>query len=750
MSTTSHNISNAGTPGYSRQVVTFNERTPTATGAGFFGNGVDVTGVTRRYEQFLTNQVWSNTSTNARQTSFYQYASEVDNLLADPQAGLAPALQSFFDSVQSLSNDPASIPARQVVLSEAGGLVDRFQSIVGKFSDLNDAVNSDINSQIGEINTLAQGIAKLNHDIVFAEGRTPGQQANDLRDQRDYLIQQLSERVGVTVNEQDNGAANVFIGSGQTLVIGDQSYQLGSTDKAVYDEPGKVDITLSGPGGIGTAVVTNLLTGGSLGGLLDFRSEILDPAVNAMGRLAVGLSTTFNDQHHLGLDLLNNFGGDFFTDLTGTAPVAYQKNSNNGNAQLNLSITDVSQLTTSDYVLSYDGTTYKLTRQSDGKVTNLADLSLGPDTVDGLTLSIASGTMAAGDTFLIRPTAAASTQMGVEVTDPVAIAAAGAVRAAAGSANNGTGVIAPPDVVDTTTYVAGNYTIYAAAGTTAIADAGVTAGTITDDPTTANALQYRLEINGYTVYTQTEADAPLTDLSALAAEINDDEATTGVRAYVDTTTNQLLFTRVPPSQLPITVTETLEDSGGTAMDAADNITGYFGGALTGAAPTNTLTYSSADSYAVDDGTGTVVTSGTYTAGATIAFNGIETSISGRPLLGDTFSLEPNIGGSADNRNALKLMGLQTAKTLNQGTSNFQNVYGQMVAVVGTSTHRADLERTASQSLLDQAVASREQVSGVNLDEEAANLLKYQQLYQASAQVISIGNSLFQSLLSAIG
>ncbi|MEW5993419.1 MAG: flagellar hook-associated protein FlgK [Candidatus Zixiibacteriota bacterium] len=759
MSTTGHNISNVSTPGFSRQAVVLTERIPTGTGAGFFGNGVDVTSVERRYDQFLTSQVWSNTSNTERLESFYHYASQIDNLLADPQAGLSPAIQSFFNSIQGLSNDPASIPARQVVLSEAESLVDRFHVIDSKFSELNQAVNSEIEGIVGEINTLAESLARIKRDIIYAEGRFPGQPANDLRDQRDYLVQQLSERINVNVLEQDNGSYNVFIGSGQTLVLGEQAFQLNASDKSVYAEPERMEITLSAQGGAAASVVTNLLEGGSLGGLLDFRSETLDPAMNSMGRLALGVTAAFNEQHRLGIDLMNNFGEDFFTDITATAPAAYKKYSNTGDAELALDITDVSALNGSDYTLRFDGINYLLLRGVDNQTITLSNLPLGTETVDGLTISIASGAMNAGDSFLIRPTAAATGMIGVEITNAQSIAAAGPVRALTSADNQGIAQITPPDVVDTTTYVADNYTIYGAASALSLTDGlFTTEGALNDDATTANDLQYRLEINGYTVYTQTEADAPLTDLASLAAAINDDTATTGVRAYVYDTgvagdPQTLSLVRVPPSSLPITVSEYLEDVNGVPMDAADTVTGYFGSALAGdavaAAVSNDVVFSAVDTYVVTDSTDAVVTSGAYVQGGTIAFNGIETSITGAMELGDNFTVLPNTGGVSDNRNALKLALLQTEKVLNNGTTNFQSAYGQTVAEVGTRTHRVDLDLTASKTMLNQAIEAKEAVSGVNLDEEAANLLRYQQLYQASAQVIAMSRSLFQSLLDAV-
>jgi flagellar hook-associated protein 1 FlgK len=140
----------------------------------------------------------------------------------------------------------------------------------------------------------------------------------------------------------------------------------------------------------------------------------------------------------------------------------------------------------------------------------------------------------------------------------------------------------------------------------------------------------------------------------------------------------------------------------------------------------------------------------YTDGDTIGFNGVETILSGELNSGDVFTVSPNANGVSDNRNALALAGLQSRRMLNNGTASFQNLYSGLVADVGTKTHQSEVTGLAQASMLAQAVQTRESLSGVNLDEEAANVLRFQQAYQAAAQVIAAANSLFQTLINTIG
>jgi flagellar hook-associated protein 1 FlgK len=618
LATTGHNIANVNTEGYSRQRVELAARLPTASGDGYIGNGVNVATVRRAYDAFLTTQVRTSTAAHSQLDSFYALASQVDGLLADPQAGLAPPLQSFFQAVQGVANDPTSIPARQTLLGAAATLADRFHYLDSRLDDLQASVNTQIRTGIAEINDLAGAIATLNERIVQATGASGGQPPNDLLDQRDQLIARLSEWVSVSTVAQSDGALNVYIGNGQTLVLGNRAQALvavGNEYDASRTEVGYLS-------GASTVNITSQLSGGKLAGALEFRRQLLDPARNALGRIALALSADFNDQHALGQDLNGSLGGDFFSALGGTSPEALASANNGSGATLAVTVSDPDVLTTSDYRLHYDGATYTVTRLSDNATVYSG--ATAPTTLasEGLTLAL-SGTAVAGDSFLIRPTRRAAEDFAVAVSDPRAIAAAAPIRTAAALANSG--------------------------------NARISAGTVNAPP--------------------------------------------------------------PPD---VNLQQTV-----------------------------TITFTSPSTYDVS-GTGTGNPSGlAYVSGANISYNGWTVQISGTPAAGDVFTVQANTDGAGDNRNALLLGGLQNSPRLAGGSTTYSDAYAQLVAEVGSKTQSADMNRQAQAAVLAQAVNAREAVSGVNLDEEAASLLRYQQAYQAAAQTISVADNMFQTLLAVL-
>ncbi|ARU31690.1 flagellar hook-associated protein FlgK [Sulfuriferula sp. AH1] len=622
ISTTGHNIANASTPGYSRQVVVQGAALAQNFGYGFVGQGVDVTTIQRIYSDFQAAQVRSTQSAKSGLDSYYAQITQVNNMFADSTSGLSPTLQGFFSGIQNLASDPSSGAARQTTLSSANALASTFQNMGSQLDQMNQSVNAQVTSSVATINSLATQIAQLNSNIALAQGS--GQPPNDLLDQRDQLVLDLSKQIKTSVVPQDDGKYNIFIGNGQSLVVGSQAYSLTTavspTDSSrvvpAYNTPGKT-VLLDG----------SALTGGQLGGLLDFRNQTLDPAKNALGRVAIGLATTFNAQHRLGQDQNGNLGGDFFT--VGT-PSVTANTGNLGSGVATASISDVNALTVSDYRLQYDGANYTVTRVSDGKATTFASF---PQTIDGVSFNL-TGTPAAGDNFLIKPTATGATVFGVNISDPSLIAAAAPIVTSATISNTGTGVISAGSV-----------------------DSAYLASPLT---------------------------APVTLTYASG-------------------TNQL--TGFPASQ-PVTVT-----SNGTTTTFAAG------------APV------------------------TYTPGATISFGGISFTLSGTPANADTFTVGPNTGGVGDNRNALLLGALQTANTLANGTASYQGAFSQMVATIGSKTNEINVTSTAEGQTLSNLVAAQQSTSGVNLDEEATNLLRYQQAYQAAGKVMQVASQLFSVLLS---
>ena len=701
LATAGHNITNANTEGYSRQRVELGTRPPDFSGGGYSGTGVNVESVRRMYDSFLTSQVRNSTASFNQSDYFHTLSSRIDNLLADPQAGLTPALQSFFNSVQGVANDPGSLAARQVLLSESSSLIERFHALDTRFSELNSSINIDISNTVTEINSLAQGIASANQDIALATGSGAGNLPNDLLDKRDALIVELSKRIAVTTVPQDDGSINIFIGNGQSIVSGFRTQSLSAVQNQF--DPTRLDVGYK----IGNSAVniTEQLSGGKLGGVLDFRKNNLDEAKKFLGRVAIGLADTFNDQHKLGQDLNGQLGGDFFkVPAINVQPRVL----NSGTGLIAASLVNPGAITTSDYRLTYNGANaYTLLRLSDNQAFAINTGGVSPYTTeefDGFSINITAGA-AINDSFFIRPTSTAAKNIGLTITDAKAIAAAAPIRTSAALANAGAGIISPGVVNPPNNRVSLQFT-------------SATTYDVVDETTGASLaknLNYvsgsNISFNGWTI--QISGAAVLGD-----------------RFYVDKTV--------------------------TTVDAANTGAGIITAAIVNPPDPNisdtvTLTFNNPPTTFNVAGatTGSPIVTVPYVSGQPISFNGWTVKVTGTPAAGDVFTVGANTNGVSDNRNALLLAQLQTQRTLDNGTATYQDAYGQLVANVGTQTRQAEITRNAQEVLKNQAIESRDSLSGVNLDEEAADLVRLQQAYQAAAQVIAVSDTLFQALLGAV-
>ena len=647
--TTGNNISNLSTEGYTRQRTLQASNPSVMTGAGGIGQGVHVVTVERMFSQALTTQVLNAQTNVSALDTYYAQVSQIDNMLADKEAGLTPLMQKFFDAAQSVATNPSSISARQSMVSAAETMTTGYRSMYERLTEIEAGINSQVRDTVGQINTYTKQIADLNEKIISASA-IGGQPANDLYDKRDKLVADLNELVKVTVTSNTNGSYNVFVGSGQQLVVGSQVTMM-SAEPASADRSRNV-IGLVGPTGNIQELPESLISGGKLGGLLSFRSEALDASFNQLGLMATSFTQTFNAQHALGRDLLGNangsanFVGEFFS--VGAPDVIPNSKNATGSPTVSVTLDPVtsngtnyySNLTASDYRLSFESGALTLTRLSDntswtGANVGAINTQLATDP-QGFTLDPAVG-FANGDSYLIQPTRDAARHFAISdkiSADPRLIAAGLSEAVAKGAvANTGTGS------VSSVSYATGF--------------------------TTGSALS----------------------LSYNAGSLSGFPATGTVTVTAGATTN----TYTMPSSVP------------------------------------------------------------YTAGATIAINGggwsgVSLVISGVPNNGDSFTLAAATGVE-DGRNIVKLGNLQTQNTMLGANATYQDNYAAFVNDVGNKTASAEISSVAQTSLLNQAVAAREAVSGVNSDEEAAKLIEYQQAYQASAKVIEIASNLFDTLLS---
>ncbi len=431
LETTSHNISNVNTEGYSRQRVDLATKDEQMIGVGYLGTGVNVVNITRSYDQFITTQLRSSTAAFGDVDKYSELASQVDDIVADPSVGMEPAIKNFFNAVNDATDDPTSIPARQVLLSETEILSSRFDTMNSRFGEIRDQINTDMVVMADEITSFAKEIANLNVQIATAQGQANAeQQPNDLLDKRDTALNQLAELVDISVVPSNSNMINVFMGKGQILVL-DTNANAVITKPTKFD-PSKLDVLIRTPSGT-EGIVTNQVTGGALAGTLRFRDEVLDPAQQKLGSVAASIAMEFNNIHETGYDL-DGVSGDLFFKGQGMGteviPVAVSTTNSTGSSiTVMFDKNNIKNIDSSDYMLEVsNGPSYKLTRVSDNSFITLTDSGGGtlvatdPATLPGITIN--STGLTAGDSFLIRPTFTAASTIEQNITDTRKVALA--------------------------------------------------------------------------------------------------------------------------------------------------------------------------------------------------------------------------------------------------------------------------------------------------------------------------------------
>ncbi|QSA98366.1 flagellar hook-associated protein FlgK [Methylococcus sp. EFPC2] len=425
MATTSHNITNVNTEGYSRQRAELAASTPQYGGSiGYLGTGVNVQAITRSYDRFVNEQVRSSTSAWGELDAYHNLVSQIDSFIADSDASLSPALQGFFSGLNGVVNEPTSTPVRRVLMTSAETLVNRFNTINQTFDDLRKQASQNLSTSIDQVNSLASNIASLNEKITTSPGLLSGDPPNDLLDQRDKLLNDLAKQVDIQVLEQDDGSINVFIGSGQSLVMGVRSASLKVLDSAYVGAD--TDIALYAPGASRYAVVTDQLTGGQLGGYRNFVDQVLDKAQNDFGRLAASLATQFNDQHKLGYDLNGNTGIAFFKEPTVTV-MGKATNTLSPIPATFATYGNFNTMTGDDYQVDITATGTRITNLHTRTATDFpAATTAGYPVIthEGVQFDVTGA--AVGDTFLVLPTRHAASDIALDpgLSDPSMVAAA--------------------------------------------------------------------------------------------------------------------------------------------------------------------------------------------------------------------------------------------------------------------------------------------------------------------------------------
>lgn len=634
LQTAGNNIANVNTKGYSRQSVVLATVEGQFTGGGYVGKGVEVQTIQRNFSAFLTRQSALAGSTQAADNARVDKLSQLESIFSGGSTGLGASINEMLNSFSDVASAPTDLTARTVALTRIDETAARMRSSSQRLDDLQQGVTQELDQKVTAINSLAQNIAEVNGQIARVKGN--GQTPNDLLDKRDQLVRELNTYVQTSSIPADDGTLGIFIGGSQALVLGTTAAPVSIVKDDFGDTlTSKLAITRNGQS---ITLDEKNLGGGEVSGLLRFQNSDLVEGRNLLGRLTLAVGTAMNTQHNLGLDLDGNPGGNLFSIVSiannvskpvQTPPPAPPVQVNTGTANLSLAISDTSKFVASDYEVNFtSGTAGSIVRRSDGVSQPFNFATTNPVTIDGLSISMPTGTPNAGDRFLLKPFSTAASNIGSAFSTPRSLAIASPVAGAMGTTNTG-------------------------------------------------SLQ----------------------LSALQARSN------------------------PIAATPVKLTFT----GPNSYTRSDEI------------PANTTTFTYTPGQAIE---GTIP--------ATTPLSQWSLTLQGSPKAGDTFTVSPQ---PAANRNlnagnASAMLGLRDVTMFDGGV--LTDGYAGLISQIGIRTQSATYAATVSNAIATDLEKERTSVSGVNLDEEAAQLLQYQQAYQASAKLIQVAQSVFDTLIQTMG
>ena len=768
LATVGNNIANVDTEGYSRQRLEIQESSSSSEGSLNIGNGARAVRVQRSYDSFVVENLRSSQSQLTKHQATLEYVTQLENILADKQLSLSTSLDGFFSAVQEVSLSPSSSAARQNMLNVAESTVAQFTSVGAQLSRIEENSYSDLTGQVSALNQLAEQLGNINTSLNRVN--SVDKQPNELLDQRDTLIQDMSKLLRVHAVEKNNGSVDIHIGdvaSGQYLVQGSKASTLGidrsttNADEAVL----MLDPHMS------PQKVTQVL-GGSIAGISEFRQNSLTTLRDELDTLTQVFVGEVNDAHALGIDAQGNFGGDLFSlgNIYAVTPGL-----NKGTGFVTVSALPNAKVEKLTMELSYSDSTdlWTLTdTESKTSVTGTTELTMG-----GVKVTLA-GVPKDADSFSLTSTKRPIDALQVSVTEHSNIASGGAVSVARATANtSGTkmllnGYVKPAAAVADTsmdTALRNNISQVAASSLTASNSVAFVIPANTQDSqfySTEQNASSSIQMQVFTragkqlygsALSSSEQTALMTSgngFSSNAAYDSTYNNQTGTSAYMDAnvtvanptsgdTRDYFALAGSLKEDLLVFVTGTgsAEVSGQwgslATLDVREQLRQNIDVQFAADASTYVLT---------DTTTNTNIASGTFTAGGTIEHNGWTVSFDGVIQANDKFSVRGNSAQAGDNRNLLKIIELQGNKDIFSGRGDFTEVYTDVIGDLGYSVIQATVSRDAQQIIFDQAQAKRDETSAVSLDEEAANLLRFQQAYQASAQVISTASKLFDTIL----
>ena len=877
INTTGNNIANAQVDGYTRQQAEFNTRNSRLDNGGFLGTGVDVATVRRITDQFINQQILIDQSKFSKYEILSSNMSTLDKLIGGSDTGLAKSLNNFFSSLNDAISQPSAIPQRQVFLSEAENLTQRFNQLTSYLKNQRSMVNQQINSVVNEIDILAKEIASLN--VTISQRTQNNIQPNDLLDKRDVALKSLSKLVSFSTTNSPNDLVNIFIGSGQPLVLEGKASSIATIDISNNSSDKIVSLSVDNQ----EFIINNGLSDGEIGGLLYFRDQILNSTQSKIDLLAISLNQMINIQHRAGINLEGLPGGDLFTSinsdqLTQQRITASSDNLAPQDRELRLIITDSSKLTAENYQLVFSGSqplNYSLISSDSNQVILSGLLSdTLPQTIEtnlGFSINLDSGSFQAGDNFIIEPIKFAAESLSLSLRSPQGLALGAPLIFSSGQLNTGDGYInqntnitvgdldnkslieyldqgglSTPllikftsstsyDVLDNSNpndpkefippirnqqfspnesnillnFKKDSNFISSSAPQVFTAEVGAI-GSVTNgypgsniltetlnitsiDPVTGETLIRNIDFSsGQSSYVISQRLNTVDNINATAStsvelSISNDNDTDRMSISlngIDITEENLLDGIVDPpvsiQSLVTQINEKFSDKSifasvvGSGQDLRLLVQSFNGEDLkftnnsidddsftitrvNEGQSVNNLVASGEEAVIggvvdiiLDPGT-SINTSGGLFSGATIeemsVYLGGLVELTGTPNYGDVFSIGLSQELQGDNRNGLSLIKLQDIALVENNLGTFSQFVSSINTEVGNITNQVEQNYQAAESLLNQIISRRESISGVNLDEEAANLIQFQHSYAASAQVISTARTIFDSLLN---
>ncbi|WP_320152326.1 flagellar hook-associated protein FlgK [uncultured Tolumonas sp.] len=633
LATTSSNISNVSTEGYSRQntLVYSNENTL----------GVGNSYTRRLIDTYAQSEVWRDTATYNQVNTTYTELSQLDKYLSNSATSLSDSIDSFFTAMQAANTSPNTTSARQGLMGQISTITNRFQSVSTQLTQQNDDINGKISIDLSSVNSTLKSISDLNDKIVKTIGVSDDGTRENLLDQRDQLIKQLSEKMDIRTVSQSNGTTLVNLNTGESLVLSGSYAQLSSIPGNPDPKNTGVQVKL----GSATFTLNNKTLGGTLGGYLAARDTITETQ-REVGQLALAFSDAMNYQNKLGMTLNNTIGGNLF-NVAASAGLPSSTNTGTGSVTMSVIAGQGSKVPPNDFKVVNNGASYDvyMIDASSGAATNLASMTPAKTLADyGLQLNPATppATLAVNDSFLLQPARGAAGSITTVITDSSDLALASPLKISAAASNNGSASLSIASFTDTLSF----------GGTPTSLLAGKPAS---------------IEMTAAGVYTVKDASGTILGTSSSATNI---------------------LTNLSPALSPAA--------------------------------------------------------------------GFDLSLSGTAQVGDKFTLSFNQNGFSDNTNGLALAALQTTDLVRKGASDatdnkmtFNEAFTTTLTGVGTTVNGLNTSVTAANTKLTQSQEMYDSVAGVNLDEEAANLVRFQQAYAASAKVISAARDVFDTLLSAV-